>query len=415
MPKVTKRLFFVGLIILPLLFPHSLLGKGKERSPSRAPGTLYKNLEMFTRVLNLVREDYVEDVNEKELVYGAIRGMLSTLDPHSIFMPPDAYKELKVDTEGRFGGVGLEVTLKDNLLVVVTPIEGTPAERAGIREGDRILKIDGTSAKEMGLSEAVRKMRGARGSRVVLTLYREGHREPFDVTIIRDIIRIKSVRAEIPEEGFGYVRITSFQENTTDELQKALDGLQKKSKEKLKGVILDLRNNPGGLLEEAVTVSDLFLESGTIVSTASRNEELDKRIATKNDRDLLYPLVVMVNGGSASAAEIVAGALQDNKRAVILGTKSFGKGSVQTIFELGDGAALKLTIAKYYTPRGRSIQADGIHPDIVVQPRRPTASQARKDRSSKEGEPETQASVPDEDYQKMAALDYLKKNLLRLE
>ena len=379
---------------------------------------IYRELDIFTRILGLVQEDYVENPDQKEMVYGAIRGMLSTLDPHSVFMPPDAYRELKVDTEGRFGGVGMEVTIKDNTLTVVTAIEGTPAQKAGVREGDRILKIDGVPTRELGLAEAVRRMRGARGTKVHLTLVRQGAREPMDVTLARDIIRIKSVRWEVPEDGIGYIRITSFQENTTEELQKAMEAMDKKGKDPIKGLVLDLRNNPGGLLDEAVDVSDLFLDSGIIVTTASRNHEIDRRIANRSGAEPIYSIVLMVNGGSASAAEIVAGALQDNKRAVVLGTKSFGKGTVQTIFELGEGAALKLTVAKYYTPKGRSIQADGIHPDIVVEAQRPSPSGVKgegQSRSSNVGGtgrpgPETAPkaqSDPEEDYQKSVALDYL--------
>jgi carboxyl-terminal processing protease len=336
------------------------------------------------------------------MVYGAIRGLLSTLDPHSVFMTPEAYRELRVDTEGRFGGVGIEVTVKNNVLTVVTAIEGSPAEKAGVKEGDRILKIDGISTKDIGLAEAVRRMRGTRGAKVHLTLLREGHAEPIEVSLKRDTIRIKSVRADPPEDGFGYVRVSSFQEDTSEELKKALDGLEKKNHGPLKGLLLDLRNNPGGLLDEAVDVSDFFLESGTIVTTATRNHEVDRRTAAKDGSEPSYPVIVLVNGGSASAAEIVAGALQDQKRAVLLGTQTFGKGTVQTIFELGDGAALKLTVAKYYTPKGRSIQAEGIRPDIIVQAKEPKGRPA----------PETQRSASEkteeEDHQRRVALERLK-------
>ncbi len=337
-------LWVIVLLSLPLTV------EAKKKAPADAPkapeskdlkisAELYKDLDLFTKVLNLVQEDYVEEPSNRDMIYGAIRGMLATLDSHSIFMSPEVYRELKVDTEGRFGGVGMEVTVKDNILTVVTAIEGSPAQKAGVREGDRILKIDGIPARELGLSEAVRKMRGARGSKVTLNLLHQGSHEPIEVTLTRDIIHMKSVRWEMLEEDYGYARITSFQEDTSEDLQKALEALDRRAKGNLKGLVLDLRNNPGGLLEEAVDVSDLFLEGGTIVSTASRNHEVDKRIATRSGTEPPYPIVLMVNGGSASAAEIVAGALQDNKRATILGTQSFGKGSVQTIFELGNGAA----------------------------------------------------------------------------
>ncbi|HEX5037214.1 MAG TPA: S41 family peptidase [bacterium] len=405
------------IVLTPL--PHPSEAKTKEpKEPVEASpsANLYKELDLFTKVLNLVEEGYVDNPNDRDMVYGAIRGLLSTLDPHSVFMTPDAYRELKVDTEGRFGGVGIEVTVKNNVLTVVTAIEGSPAEKAGVKEGDRILKIDGISTKDIGLTEAVRRMRGSRGAKVHLTLLREGHSEPIEVFLKRDTIRIKSVRADPPEDGYGYVRISSFQEDTSEELKKALDGLEKKNKGPLKGLLLDLRNNPGGLLDEAVDVSDFFLESGTIVTTATRNHEVDRRTAAKDGSEPSYPVIVLVNGGSASAAEIVAGALQDQKRAVLLGTQTFGKGTVQTIFELGDGAALKLTVAKYYTPKGRSIQAQGIRPDIIVPAQKPRA-RAAKDRSLKGKEPETRKSPDsekspekseDEDYQRQVALDRLK-------
>lgn len=430
-----KWLLFVVLGCLIGLSPSQAWSEKQKPEEGQKPTTeLYKGLDLFTKILHLIKEDYIETVQDKEVIYGAIRGMLSTLDPHSVFMPPDVYKELKVDTEGRFGGVGLEVTVKNNNLTVITPMEGTPAQKAGIHEGDRILKIDGVSTKELGLAESVRKMRGNRGSRVNLQLLHENSKEPFEVTLVRDIIKIRSVRSEILDDEFGYIRISTFQEKTSEELKKALTDLHKKSKNSLKGLILDLRNNPGGLLDEAVNVSDLFLDSGTIVTTASRIQEIDKRVATKKDLQPTYPIVIIVNGGTASAAEIVAGALQDHKRATILGTQTFGKGSVQTVFELGDGSALKLTIAKYFTPNGRSIQAEGITPDIVVYSQKNIASAKAYDRFLREKDlkghlksekekkekkaPEanrletTEASSgetqPIEDLQKKAALDYLK-------
>jgi carboxyl-terminal processing protease len=416
---------FCAALILSIVIasPAGAKKQEKEAGGGPSPASLYKELDLFTKVLNLVQDDYVEDPDGRELVYGAIRGLLSTLDPHSVFMTPEAYRELRVDTEGRFGGVGIEVTVKNNVLTVITAIEGSPAEKAGVHPGDRILKIDGVSTKEIGLAEAVRKMRGSRGSKVHLTLLREGQRDPIEVSLHRDTIRIKSVRSNLEEDGFGYVRISSFQEDTDEDLRKNLEALEKRNKGPLKGLVIDLRNNPGGLLDEAVDVSDDFLESGTIVTTASRNQEVDRRTASKSGKEPTYPLIVMVNGGSASAAEIVAGALQDHKRAVLLGTTTFGKGTVQTIFELGDGAALKLTVAKYYTPKGRSIQAEGIKPDVVVDAQKPrtTGSPASKDRyvsekdlkghllkkeeKKKEGEA---VKTEEEDYQKRVALDYLK-------
>ncbi|MBI2083625.1 MAG: S41 family peptidase [Deltaproteobacteria bacterium] len=379
---------------------------------------LYKHLDLFTKVLHFVQINYVEEVSEKDMIYGAIRGMLATLDPHSAFLSPDIYDELKVDTEGKFGGVGIEVTMKDNILTVVSPIEGTPAYEAKIREGDKILKIDEVSTREMTLPDAVKRMRGKRGSKITLTIKRE-NREPFNVTLIRNIIRIQSVRSELIEGGYGYLRISSFQEETGKELEKSL----KKFKEPLRGLIIDLRNNPGGLLDQAIEVADRFLKEGTIVSTVSRNEETDKQEAVKAGNEPDYPIVVLINGGTASASEIVAGALQDHKRAVLLGTQTFGKGSVQTIFEVGQGAALKLTVARYFTPSGRSIQAEGIKPDLMVST--PESAEAIKlserlvrekdlkghleGEKEKNGKKSAEAEEETEiDFQKEAAINYLK-------
>ena len=401
----------LALLLLLLCLRPALAG---PESPKREPGDLYENLDLFTKVLEAVRGDYVEKVDTQQLIYGAIRGMIATLDPHSAFLPPDVYEELKVDTEGKFGGVGIELTVKDNLLTVVSPIEGTPAFRAGIREGDRILKINGVSTRELTLTDAVRKMRGRKGEKITLTLSREGAKDSIEVTLVRDTIRIKSVRWELPEPGYGYVRVTSFQEGTHQELGKALKNLAEK--EPLKGLVLDLRNNPGGLLDEAILVADRFLKSGTIVSTASRDQEIDKREAQDDGTEPDYPMVLLINGGSASASEIVAGALKDHHRAVVLGTTSFGKGSVQTVYELDKGAALKLTVARYLTPSGHSIQAAGIQPDVVVENRDATGTIKVKERFVRErdlsghleGEKNPAESRSAEDFQKEVALNYLK-------
>jgi carboxyl-terminal processing protease len=301
------------------------------------------------------------------LVEGAISGMLKTLDPHSSYLNPDAYKELQVETKGSFGGIGIEITVRDGVLTVVSPLEGTPAYELGIQAGDQILRVDGEPTKEMTLMEAVKKMRGPKGTKVVLTIMREDFLQTKDFVITRDTIAIKSVKTKILEPGYGYIRISQFQSSTAGDLRKALLNLEKENKP-LKGIILDLRNNPGGLLDQAVKVSDEFLDDGLIVYTGGRLKSQDMRFeAHMNTRPHPYPIVVLVNEGSASAAEIVAGALQDQKRAVIVGVKTFGKGSVQTVMPLRNGAALRLTTAIYYTPSGRSIQAKGIEPDIIVE------------------------------------------------
>ncbi len=329
----------------------------------------YKSLKQFSEVLDIIKNNYVEKVNEKDLIEKAIEGMVQSLDPHSAFLPPEALEELQVDTQGEFGGIGIEITMTDGVLTVVSPIDGTPAAEAGIQAGDKIIKVDGELTKDMELWEAVKKMRGPKGTEVTLTIYREGESEPKDYTLVRDTIPIESVRSALLQPGYGFVRITNFREKTTADLTTALEALES-GPVPLKGLILDLRGNPGGLLDQAVSVADLFLEKGIIVSIKGRNEQ-DQRVfsALPNKVKRDYPMVVLINNGSASASEIVAGALQDHKRALILGTTSFGKGSVQNVEALQDGYGLKLTIARYYTPSGRSIQAQGITPDIVVQQR----------------------------------------------
>jgi carboxyl-terminal processing protease len=326
----------------------------------------YEKLKVFTEILSLIQANYVDDVNSKELMYGAVKGMLETLDPHSSFMPPEAFREMQVETQGIFGGLGIEITVKDRLLTVVAPIEGTPADKAGIQPGDRIVKIEGQVTKDLTLMDAVRKLRGPKGSKVTISILREGRAEPFDVTLVREVIEVHSVRQKDLGDGIYYVRIASFQERTTKDLERALDQAKKSGTNAL---ILDLRNDPGGLLNQAVAVSDLFLDKGQlIVYTRGRLKDQDLRFTAEHAGGLpKLPMVVLVNGGSASASEIVAGALQDWKRAVILGTKTFGKGSVQTVIPLSDGSGLRLTTAKYFTPKGRSIHGSGITPDIVVE------------------------------------------------
>jgi len=327
----------------------------------------YESLEAFSNILSIVKKNYVEDVDTKNLVTGAINGMLSSLDPHSAYLTPDLYKDLQSDTQGRFGGLGIEITVKGGILTVVSPIEDTPAAKAGIQPGDQIFKIEDEFTKDMSLVDAVKKMRGLKGTKINLTIRREGTPDLIDVSMVRDVIRVQSVKSRTLEPGYGYVRLAQFQERSDRDLQRALEKLNTE-KGGMKGLVLDLRNNPGGLLTQAVRVSDLFLESGLIVYTEGRIEaQKQKYFAQKEGTWMDIPMVVLVNGGSASASEIVAGALQDHKRAVVLGTKTFGKGSVQTILPLDDNSALRLTTARYFTPNGRSIQATGIVPDIIVE------------------------------------------------
>ncbi|MFK5951982.1 MAG: S41 family peptidase [Desulfobacterium sp.] len=326
----------------------------------------YESLKLFSDVLQEIEENYVDEVDAEQLIQDAIKGMVDNLDPHSNFMPPEAFDELQDDTKGEFGGIGIVISMKKGILTVVSPIEGTPAYKAGIMAGDVIAKIDDHTTAELALWECVKKMRGTRGEIVVLTIVRQGEAEPLIFSLKRDIIPMTSVRSTTLRPGYGYIWVTNFRNNTADEMVDALTKLES-GEVPLKGLIMDLRNNPGGLLNQAVAVSDVFLNQGVIVSIKGRQadhtEIFEARLGSVKRN---YPMVVLINGGSASAAEIVAGALQDHKRAVILGTTSFGKGSVQTVKPLKDGFGLKYTIARYYTPNGRSIQAQGIHPDIEV-------------------------------------------------
>ncbi len=326
----------------------------------------YKQLNLFGEVFERVRANYVSDVSDDSLVELAINGMLTSLDPHSNYMNTKNFNDMKVQTRGEFGGLGIEVSMENGLVKVVSPIDDTPAARAGLKPGDLITQLDGEPVQGMTLPEAVEKMRGPINSDIKLTIRREG-RDPFDVKLTRATIRIKSVRSHLEGDDVGYIRITSFNEQTDVGLNNAMKSLKQEAGAKLKGVILDLRNNPGGLLDQAVAVSDAFLDKGEIVSTRGRRSDDAQRYnARPGDIAAGLPVVVLINGGSASASEIVAGALQDHHRAILLGTKSFGKGSVQTIIPLPGHGAMRLTTARYYTPSGRSIQAKGIDPDIVV-------------------------------------------------
>lgn len=324
-------------------------------------------LRTFTGVFDAVKQDYVEPVKDKDLLENAIRGMLGNLDPHSAFLDAEAFQDLQVGTSGEFGGLGIEVGQEDGFIKVVTPIDDTPAQRAGIRTGDLIIRLDDTSVKGMALSDAIQRMRGKPNTSITLTVIREGVRKPLKFKLVREVIQVKSVRSRLLEPGFAYLRITQFQAKTAQNLQQELQTLEQKNQAPLKGLVLDLRNNPGGVLNGAVDVADDFLEDGVIVETKGRSNGSDQSFkATPGDLLKKAPIVVLVNGGSASASEIVAGALQDHQRALILGERTFGKGSVQTILPLGNGTAVKLTTARYYTPKGRSIQAAGIEPDIKL-------------------------------------------------
>jgi carboxyl-terminal processing protease len=333
--------------------------------PLQAKEETYKGLKTFTEVLSLVESNYVEDIQSEELLEGAIRGMLRALDPHTAYMTPEVFREMQVETEGEFGGLGIEVTIQDDILTVVAPIEGTPADKAGVLAGDMIVKVDGNSTKNMTLVEAVRLMRGPVGSPIVISVLRKNMEEPMDITIVRDLIHIQSVRSRLINSSIGYIRLRSFNKTTSNDLNDALQNLEGQGMTRL---ILDVRNNPGGLLDQAVETAGLFLEPGKkIVSIKGRYpNQLMPPFTAERSGHTGYPMVVLINAGSASASEIVAGALQDHGRALLLGATTFGKGSVQTIVPLSDGSGLRLTTAKYYTPKDRLIQGKGIDPDIIV-------------------------------------------------
>ncbi len=351
------------LIFLPALFI-SRISLANEDGDTILP---LDEIRTFTEIFSKIKDDYVEDVDDKKLLENAIRGMLQGLDPHSTYLDEDAYKELQEGTSGEFGGLGIEVGYEDGFVKVISPIDGTPAQRAGIKAGDLIIRLDNKSVKGISLMEAVKMMRGKPGSKITLTIVREGESKPFEISIVRDIITVENIKTETIEPGFTYIRISNFQTHTVDDLKKGLIKLKNENNNNIKGLILDLRNNPGGLLNAAVGVSDLFLNNGLIVYTEGRIKDSKLKFNAKPSEMLKdTPIIILVNGGSASASEIVAGALQDQKRAVIMGEKTFGKGSVQTILPMNDRTALKLTTARYYTPSGRSIQASGIEPDMIV-------------------------------------------------
>ncbi|HEV8436610.1 MAG TPA: S41 family peptidase [Methylomirabilota bacterium] len=398
-----------AVTVSALLLVLTLSLGGGVASKSNDSAATYENLKLFTEVLDIVQKQYVDEVPPKDLVYSAIKGTLRGLDPHSSFLDPEMYKEMQVETSGSFGGLGIEITLKDDVLTVVAPIEGTPAHRSGIHPGDRIVKIEGITTKDMQLTDAVKRMRGKPGTKVTISIVREGWAEPKDFQITREQIRVQSVKSQQLEPGIEYIRLRQFQEQTASDLETSLDGYSKDGK--IQGLILDLRNNPGGLLTSSVEVAEKFLDGGRlVVYTEGRVRNQNMRFQANAKRVYTdFPMVVLVNQGSASASEIVAGALQDWGRAVVLGTQTFGKGSVQTIIPLSDGSGLRLTTAKYFTPKGRSIHGKGIAPDIVVEPPKLPASAGP---GSPESMPPPSTDSPQEqlkkDIQLQRALDLLK-------
>jgi carboxyl-terminal processing protease len=362
MNKIISHLFY---ILLATLFSFSLPSPLIAETEQKQQEDTYRQLETFANVLSILQENYVEEIKAKEAIEGAIQGLLLSLDPHSSYMKAESYQEFRSETQGSFTGIGIEITLRDNVITVISPIADTPAAKAGIKAHDKIMRINGESTKNFTPLDAVKSLRGPKGSTVTISIFRDGFKELQDFELIRDTIPLKSVKSFILKPGFGYIRIANFQSNTTREFKDHLAQLQDNGP--LNGLVLDLRNNPGGLLNQAVRLTDIFLDEGLIVYTRGRNKEQDLTYqAHKNNSSLEFPLVLLVNEGSASASEIVAGAIQDHQRGVIVGSKTFGKGSVQTIIPLPDGAGLRMTTARYYTPKGRSIQATGIIPDVEV-------------------------------------------------
>jgi len=410
--KGFKKVLFLGLAIVVFTFL-GVIGTNaarreeptvKEGKQTQTEEGFYEEIPVFTEAITLIRQGYVREVSPKDLIYGALRGMLSSLDPYSQFMDPEEYEEMKVETKGEFGGVGIVITIKDNLLTVVSPIEDTPAFKAGIKAGDVIVKINGQSTKNITLYDAVDKIRGEPGTEVILTIVREGQKKLLDFTIVRGIIEVRAVKeARLLTDNIGYIRLVVFNEKTDEELEEALDKLER---EKADSLILDLRNNPGGLLEAAVEASSKFIRRGKlIVYTQGREKRKMIRFTSKGRRgknsSIFYtcPLIVLVNEGSASASEIVAGAIQDYHRGILLGTKTFGKGSVQTVLPLSDGSGLRLTTAKYFTPSGRCIQDKGIVPDIISQ-------RANQEKEKDENDDEDKEEIYDPQLQR--AIDLLK-------
>jgi len=387
MMRKSEYALWALLVLAVLAAGSTMVSLARSQSASAANSEIYRQLDLFGEVLERVRSDYVEKPDDSKLIEAAINGMLTALDPHSAYLNPKHFRDMQVQTRGEFGGLGIEVTMENGVVKVVSPIEDTPAAKAGLMSGDLITALDKEQIQGLTLQEAVEKMRGPVNSPITLTIVRKGVEDPFDVKVTRDVIHINPVKYNAEGDDVGYIRITTFNEQTTANLQKALDDLKKQLGPKLKGYVIDLRNNPGGLLDQAISVSDAFLDQGAIVLTRGRNlEETQRSNARPGDLTDGKQLIVLINGGSASASEIVAGALQDHHRATILGTRSFGKGSVQTIIPLGSNGALRLTTARYYTPSGRSIQAKGIEPEVVVEEELPEDLKKKADDLATKGE-----------------------------
>ena len=401
--SITKKRITLNIVLITLFVGGALFLSGSDGEVGADTKDVYKNIEIFTEVLRQIEKSYVEPQEPQELIYGAIKGMVHNLDPHSSFMTKEEYRELMLETKGSFTGIGVEITVKDNFLTVVSPIEGTPADKVGMKAGDKIIKIENTRTKDMSLMEAVKKIRGPKGTKVNLTIMREGEAKPLELSITRGVIPLISVRQYFLTPEIGYVRISNFQSKTVKDLSEALEEMEKGRE--IKGLVLDLRNNPGGLLSQAIEVSDLFLNSGLIVSTKGRISSQNITATAHTDKKPRnYPIIALINSGSASAAEIVAGALQDNKRALVLGTRSFGKGSVQTILPLSDGSGLRLTTARYYTPSGKSIQSSGIVPDIELEFTPPNEKE-KKDVGKFVREEDLEGHMANEDVEEIAPVE----------
>ena len=406
MMRKSEYALWALLVLAVIAAGSTMVSLARSQSASAANSEIYRQLDLFGEVLERVRSDYVEKPEDAKLIEAAINGMLTALDPHSAYLNPKHFRDMQVQTRGEFGGLGIEVTMENGVVKVVSPIEDTPASRAGLMSGDLITHVDKEQILGLTLQEAVEKMRGPVNSPITLTIVRKGVDDPFDVKVVRDVIHINPVKYDVEGDDIGYIRITTFNEQTTANLQKAIDDLKKQIGPKLKGYIVDLRNNPGGLLDQAISVSDTFLDQGAIVLTRGRNlEETQRSNARPGDLADGKQIIVLINGGSASASEIVAGALQDHHRATIIGTRSFGKGSVQTIIPLGSNGALRLTTARYYTPSGRSIQAKGIEPEAVVEEELPDDLKQKAEAQSTRGEANLRGHLKSEDEDDKAKAD----------